>query len=155
MVSMALASCGHSVKPIPVKDLHFDGIFFNSVKDKHAGYCLEEAGFFRAPIAKNTDSLVQDWISRHPAAVAIPVAAISKDTTYTFTFCWVLDGLDTLNNDLVRTGCVPGKTMLGRADWVNNKDYIRFIEQIKINDSLAQRNKRGIWNRPDSLNAVD
>lgn len=156
-VNLTLAGCSHSSKPIPVKTLRFDGIFASPMNAKHAEYCLEWTGFFRAPIAENADSVLQKWIKQHPEAHAIPVATISQDTAATFIFCWVIDGMDTLNNYLVRTGCIPGGTMLGpgRVDLTDEKGYMRFIEQIKIDESEAKTNKLGIWNRPDSLSTKE
>ena len=153
--TLALASCGRSIKAIPIQELRFQSIFASYPQHKNEEYCLENTGFFRAPITENADSIIQGWIRQHPGAIAIPVATIDRDMSSTFTFCWVIAGQDTLNNELVRKGCIPGSTMLGRSDRIDEKDYRKFIDQIKEAESQAQAGKRGIWNRPDSLNTVE
>lgn len=87
------------------------------------------------------------------------------------TYCWLVDGKDTINNYLIRTGCYPGGTMQKPPTWeemtknwtpemkemakdegkgkhqlhVSEADYDKFIEQIKSADKYAYDNKLGVY----------
>jgi hypothetical protein len=172
VLGLNLLSCGVQTKTLFVKDLSFESIFATSTKDTQHTYCLLGTGYFRAPMAKNTDSLIQNWIKKHPTAFVIPVSTHGPTLTdhpqSIMTYCWLIDKNDTLNNELIRKGCFPGGTMMRPQTWeemsekqklvyqekpvmtvhIGAKDYNRFLEQIKEAEFEAQIHKRGIWNKP-------
>jgi len=146
-----LLSCKAQKTYIKLVDVKFESIF-GSTKGNSDQYCLLGSGFFRAPRADNTDSLITDWIKKHSDAYLIPISSI-KDKAK-LTYCWVIDNNDTLNNFLIKNGCFPGGTMMrpskGIAEiYINDKDYATFIEQIKNSETYAKKRKLGIWIKDD------
>lgn len=153
-------------------DVVFTSIFGDSKTDSTQTYCLLGRGYFRAPMSKNTDSLIKNWITTHPKAILIPVAThgptLTDHPNSKMTYCWLIDKNDTLNNDLIRNGCFPGGTMMRPDTWdemsdrqksiydekpimtveIGEKEYNRFIEQIKVAEAEARKSRRGIWNKP-------
>jgi len=125
-------------------------------------YCLLGSGYFRTPRSDNADSLVMDWLIKHPNADVIPVSTLSSYPGSKMTYCWLVDGKDTLNNYLVRNGCFPGGTMLGpkksnggketlELDFnvtvhIDGTSYNKFLDQIRAAEDYAKTNKLGIWN---------
>jgi hypothetical protein len=158
---------------ISLTDLTFSSIFGDSKKDSVHTYCLLGTGYFRAPRSDNSDSLIKVWLVRHPQAKVIPVATHGPTMTdypgSKITYCWLVDGKDTINNYLVKNGCFPGGTMMRPETYdemskqmkdiykgiakpnivvhVNKKDYEDFIEQIKAAEMFAESNKLGIWKK--------
>lgn len=85
------------------------------------------------------------------------------------TYCWLIDGKDTINNYLIKNGCFPGGTMMRPETYeemsiemkeiykevpkpeiifhVDKNTYDTFIEQIKIAETFAEQNKLGIWKK--------
>ncbi|NMM50796.1 hypothetical protein [Marinigracilibium pacificum] len=139
-----------------------------NLKVNHS-YCLLGVGFFRTPIAKNTDSLISTWIENHPDAIVIPVytfgPTMNIDPNSKQTYCWVVDKSDTLNIHLVRQGAVPGGTMqrprtskeMSKKErktyhdlpneevHVSDQAYLDFLEKIKIAEEYARKSKLGIY----------
>jgi hypothetical protein len=134
-------------------------------------YCLLGTNFFRTPQAQNTDSLILAWSNQHANAQVIPV--FESGPTFTdkpnsrLIYCWVMDGLDTLNLALVRHGCVPGSTMQRPKTWdemdskykelladnkrgfekvyIENGVYFMFIDRVLKAEKEASRKRLGIW----------
>jgi len=136
-----------------LRDIKFESIF-GYPKDSAKVYCLLGSGFFRAPRSDNSDSLISDWMKKHPDANLILVSTINDKSQ--MTYCWVIDKADTLNNFLIRNGCYPGGTMLkpgsGFAQThIKKETYNLFIEQIKSAEIYARDKKLGIWAKGDSF----
>ncbi|MBC6112955.1 hypothetical protein ACFOG5_09905 [Pedobacter fastidiosus] len=169
-----LNSCkGQKIKEyLKISDFKFKSIFGLTSKEPQNNYCLLGSGFFRTPRSENSDSLVIDWINKHREAIVVPVSSFGpaqiKDKDSKIIYCWVIDKKDTLNNYLIKKGCFPGGTMLRPKTWdemekreeelyrnsdeksdvkvyVDKKWYNIFIEQIKVAELYARKNKLGIW----------
>jgi len=159
-------------KPFKLSDFKFESIFGMNSKEPKNTYCILGSGFFRTPRSNNSDSLIIDWIKKHPDAMVISVSSFGpteiKYPESKMIYCWVIDGKDTLNNYLIRNGCFPGGTMIRpktldemekwekelyedtdeKPDvkvYIDKKTYDNFIEQIKSAELFAQENKLGIW----------
>ena len=158
-------------------DFTFGSIFGKTKKDSLNTYCLLGTGFFRTPRSDNSDSLITDWINKHPKAIVIPISSLgpimSNDKNSKITYCWLVDGNDTINNYLIRNGCFPGGTMQRPKTWsemprkeksfykgmdkpdtkvlIDKKSYDNFIEEIKRAETFASDNKLGIWLNPEKL----
>ncbi len=174
ILTIFMSSCnGQSITPtdtLKVKDFEFDGWFGHrkNIETEH-NYSLLGTGFFRAPRAENTDTLISTWIKEHPNAIVIPVytfgPTMTAEPNSKLTYCWIVDNSDTLNIFLVRQGAVPGGTMQRPKTWkemsqkekefydnqpveevhVSNHEYDDFIEKVKIADEFARENKLGIY----------
>ena len=147
--------CSSQSKDIKIKEIKFESIF-GYPKDSSCTYCLLGSGFFRAPRADNTDSLITQWIVKHPEAVIFPVSALKEKEK--LVYCWVIDQADTLNTTLIKNGCYPGGTMLGfrknsslNEVYISKETYDKFIEQIKSAEIFAKENKLGIWAKKESF----
>jgi len=166
-------SCtGHAQKePLKMSNLKFESIFGTTDKEPNSIYSLLGKGFFRTPRSDNSDSLITEWINKHPNAIVVPISSfgpIADDPKSKMIYCWVIDNNDTLNNYLIKNGCFPGGTMIRPETWkemkkwekelyesvdekpdikvyVSNKTYNTFIEQIKTAELYARENKLGIW----------
>lgn len=171
---LTINSCiGQETKnALKISDFKFESIFGMNSQEPKNTYCLLGSGFFRTPRSNNSDSLISDWLKRHPNAMVVSVSSFGpteiKDPESKMVYCWVIDGQDTLNNYLIRNGCFPGGTMVRPKTWdemekwekelyedtdekpnvtvfVDKKTYDDFIEQIKIAEQFARENKLGIW----------
>jgi hypothetical protein len=160
--------CNGQTKNLHLSDLKFESIFGSDNKDSSQVYCLLGTGFFRAPSSKNTDSLVETWINKHPNADVILVSTLENPKDK-LTYCWLVDKGDTINNYLIKNGGFPGGTMIRPQTYnemtdkekafyndmekpiikvhIDSKSYKNFIEQIKVAESYAQANKLGIWGK--------
>ena len=171
ITGIAFQSCKEQSKPatIPLSYLIFSSIFAQSKKDSMHAYCLLGSGYFRAPTSSNADSIINDWLSRHPNADVIPVASHGPTLTdfpnSRMTYCWLIDKTDTLNNFLIRNGCFPGGTMTRPKTWkemsdeekgiwendanlivhINKGVYESFLDQIEVAEKYARQNHLGIW----------
>jgi hypothetical protein len=157
---------------LKISDFEFESIFGTTSKFPEINYCLLGTGFFRAPRSDNSDSLITDWIKKHPNAIVIPISSFGPvEISYPeskMVYCWVIDGQDSLNVYLIRNGAFPGGTMMRPKTWdemekwekeiyedanekldvkvyVDKKTYDDFIEQIKNAELYARENKLGIW----------
>lgn len=73
------------------------------------------------------------------------------------TYCWLIDGTDTINNYLIKNGCFPGGTMMipepledqssSMTVHIEEPVYHNFIEQIKAAEIFAEKNQLGIWKK--------
>lgn len=160
-----------NISAININDLTFNSIFADSKTDSMHTYCLMGSGYFRAEKSNDLDSLINNWLSKHPYAYVIPVAThgptLIDYPNSKMTYCWVIDNGDTLNNYLVRAGCFEGGTMARPKTWqemsdqekgiwkdepkmtvhVDQKTYDRFIDQIKAAEIYARQHRLGIWNK--------
>lgn len=161
---------GESMKMLKVRELEFKSWFgYKKNAEGNHYYCLLGRGFFTAPRADNTETLIGTWIEEHPDAVVIPVYTfgpiIEDDVNSKQTYCWVVDNSDSLNIFLVRQGCVPCATMQRPKTWeemssnerelynsqadeevhVHDQAYKNFIDQLKIADIYARKNRLGIY----------
>ncbi len=157
---------------LKLSNFKFESIFGMNNKEPNNAYCLLGSGYFRTPRSNNSDSLINDWLLRHPNSNIVlvsssgPVEVDEPDSK--MVYCWVIDGKDTLNNYLIRNGCFPGGTMVRPKTWsemekwekelyddtdekpninvfVDKKVYDDFIEQIISAELFARHNKLGIW----------
>ncbi len=172
-----MMSCTGQTKSsnLSLADFTFNSIFGTIKTDSTNTYCLLGTGFFRTPRSDNYDSLIADWITKHPKAIVIPVSSLgpsmNDDNKIKITYCWLVDGNDTINNYLIRNGCFPGGTMQRPQTWsertrkkksnyrghdkpninvlIDKSSYDNFIEQIKTAEIFASENKLGIWSNPD------
>lgn len=156
-------------KPLKISEFKFDGIFGGNLNYPNFVYCLLGSGFFRTPSSDNADSLIKDWLKKHPDANVFSVSAINSQVIK-IIYCWVIDGQDTLNNFLIKNGCFPGGTMIRPKTWdemdtrekelydesdekpnvkvfVDKETYENFIEQIKSAELYARENKLGVWSK--------
>ena len=147
-------NCSGQSKIINLSEVKFESIF-GYPKDSSKVFCLLGSGFFRAPSSNNVDSLIYNWIDKHPNAIVLP---ISKLTESKMIYCWVIDNKDTLNTWLIRNGCYPGGTMVGPKKYngisevyISDATYKSFIEQVRIAETFAKESKLGIWIKQDSF----
>lgn len=116
----------------------------------------------------NSDSLIKDWIVKHPKAIVIPISIISVENNIKITQCLLVDGIDTINNYLVRNGCFSAEKMRRPKTWkeltrkeksaykgiekpditilIDPKSYANYMEQINTAEKLAIFELLGIWN---------
>ena len=166
-VLLAIVGCSGQTKPVHLSDIQFKSIFGYITKDSSQVYCLLGTGFFRAPSSKNSDSLIQYWLTNHPNAQVITVSTLNNPKDK-LSYCWLVDKTDTINNFLIKNGCYPGGTMMRPETYAEMSDemkaiykgmekpditvhidkmkYDNFIEQIKAAETFAETNKLGIWN---------
>ena len=107
-------------------------------------------------------------MKNHPHAEVVPISTLNEPKNK-MTYCWLIDGADTINNYMIKNGCYPGGTMMRpqtfeelsdkmKAEYsesekpnvqvhIDKKSYDNFIEQIKNAETFAEANKLGIWNR--------
>jgi len=155
-----------------VKDFKFESWFGGELNSKtETIYCLLGTGFFRAPRADNTDSLISTWTKQHPDALVIPVytsgPTMSDSKESRMIYSWVVDKSDTLNILLVRQGCIPGGTLQRPQTWdemdketrklwhdnkkpkeqvhVDDKVYKDFLDRVAKAETEARKKKLGIW----------
>jgi hypothetical protein len=160
-MSAIMANCGGQTtsKYLTLADVTFNSIFGTAKTDSSNTYCLLGSGFFRTPRSDNSDSLIIDWITKHPKTFVIPISSIGPtmvdDKNSKMTYCWLVDGNDTINNYLIRNGCFPGGTMQRPHEpkvkvLIDKKSFDNFIEQIKVAQKYASDSKLGIWNNPEN-----
>ncbi len=116
----------------------------------------------------NSDSLIEDWIVKHPKAIVIPISTISVENNIKITQCLLVDGIDTINNYLVRNGCFSAEKMRRPRTWkeltrkeksaykgiekpniiilIDPKLYANYMVQINTAEKLAIDELLGIWN---------
>ena len=159
-------------KELKVTDFTFESIFGSTLSEPKSIYCLLGTGFFKTPRSTNSDSLIADWIKLHTNAIVLPVSSFGpteKDYPESkMVYCWIIDKKDTLNNYLIKEGCFPGGTMTRPKTWeemekwekelyeeidekpnvkvlVTKEAYNKFLEQIKISELFARKEKLGVW----------
>jgi len=171
-LTILLLSSWSSFGQLKLEKVNFKSWFGSEANSKSESvYCLLGNGFLRTESAPNTDSLIQSWTTQHPSADIIPVfmhgPVFTAQPNSKLVYCWVVDGSDTLNVDLVRLGCIPGSTMLRPKTWDEMDDkqrqesysnkkpaqemfvekdvFMTFISKVKKAEGEARRRKIGIW----------
>lgn len=151
---------------VALKDLKFTSVFAYNKKDTLHSICLLGTGFFKAKHSPNSDAVISEWLVAHPRAQVIPVTTYKSFTpkrpgAYQ-SYCWLVDGKDTLNTYLVRNGCFAAMTMQRPhvhgemtplekemygdiAMHVGRSSYRNFILQARNAEAQAKRNRLGIW----------
>ena len=149
LISLTYFGCNGQAKKLSMAQVKFESIF-GYPEDSSCVYCLLGSGFFRAPRADNTDSLINDWKHKHPSDILLHISILKDESK--MTYCWAIDNNDTLNIILIRNGCYPGGTMLGSRKntsisevYISLSTYDTFIEQLKSAETFAKNNKLGIW----------
>ena len=109
-------------------------------------YCLLGFAETLTPSAENTDSLIAGWIKEHPQADVIPVytygPVFPSEPHSLQTYCWLVDGRDTLNIYLVREGALPALTMRRPETWEEMTEAQRKlhgrkpIERVHVTDEV-------------------
>jgi hypothetical protein len=175
-IILALIACVGQTKtatePLTVGDLRFRSTFGFKPADSENVFSLLGDSFSGTPKSENSDSLIRAWIKRHPNASVIPVTSFGPakiaDQDSNVIYCWIIDKKDTLNNQLIRSGCFPGVAMNRPKTWeemtkeeraiykegnkatvavyVDEKDYDKFLKQIESAEIFAKKNDLGIWN---------
>ena len=167
-----LFSSWSSFGQLKLEKVNFKSWFGSEANSKSESvYCLLGNGFLRTESASNTDSLIHSWTTRHPSADVIPVFMLGPMFTAhpnsKLIYCWIVDGPDTLNIDLVKHGCIPGSTMLRPKTWdemdekqkevsygnkkpaqemfVDKDVFMTFISKVREAEGEARRQKIGIW----------
>jgi hypothetical protein len=151
-LSIVQLGCSGQSKKIKLSEVKFESIF-GYPKDSTKVFCLLGSGFFRAPRSNNVDSLIYDWINKHPDAILLPISQLKDDK---MVYCWVIDNKDTLNTWLIRNGCYPGGTMVGPKEYkgisevyISDATYKNFIEKVRTAETFAKESKLGIWIKKD------
>ena len=156
---------------VALKDLKFTSVFAYNKKDTLHSICLLGTGFFNAKHSPNANQVINEWLAGHPRAQVIPVTTYKSFTpkhpgAYQ-SYCWIVDGRDTLNTYLVRHGCFAGSTMQRPhvhnemtalekemygdiAMHVGKPAYKNFILQVRSAEAQARRNRLGIWQHTQS-----
>lgn len=170
---LLLFACNRQTSQLsyPLEEFEFKSIFGTRKDgDTTTAYCLLGQGFFRAERSDNADSLMLDWMKKHPNARVVPVSSFAiNEKNQEMTYCWIVDKEENLNLFLVKNGCFPGGTMhrlktreeMSRAerktwdeDWnlkiyIDNQTYETFVTKLIESETLAKSQKLGIWNFPD------
>ena len=166
LLTLTLQSCIGQNTEVSLKDLKFDGIFGVTEKDSTNMYCLLGTGFFRTPRSKNSEELIEDWISKNKDAKVVVVSTIVEGKA-NINYCWLIDSKGkTINEYLIENGCFPGGTMMRPNTYkemskrekkiysdekpnilvhIDKKEYDEFIERLKLAENYAKENKLGVW----------
>ena len=113
-------------------------------------YMLMSQGGFLAPTSSNFKDLIKAWLAKHPnanVAVVYTLDGATKQSTK-MKWVWVIDGDENLNIHLVRMGGCSADTMfLNKGDkaHVTKGEYESFIKKILEAESLAKKERLGIW----------
>lgn len=128
------------------------GHFGGRKEEPYNLYTLMSRGGFRAPTSKDYEDLIKAWLAKHPGADVIVVytldGALTQSPDSKSKWVWVVDGDDNLNIHLVRSGGCEAWTMLlakGDKAHVTRKEYESFFEKIIEAESLAKKERLGIW----------
>ncbi len=150
---------------VSLRDITFSSVFGDNKKDSLHTYCLLGTGYFRTPRSDNSDSLIKVWLKLHPDAKIINIAThgptMAEYPNSKMTYCWLIDGKDTINNHLIKNGCFPGGTMMRPETYdemskemkefykdnytpeitvhIEKKSYDNFIDQIRAAERLLKK----------------
>lgn len=151
---------------VALSDLKFNSVFAYNKKDTLHSICLLGTGFFKAKHSPNSNVMIKEWLATHPRAQVIPVTTYKSFTprcpgAYQ-SYCWIVDGRDTLNTYLIRNGCFEGHTMRRPhvrhemttlekemygdiALHVGKPAYKTFLSSVKSAEAEAKKNRLGVW----------
>jgi hypothetical protein len=128
------------------------GHFGGRKEEPYNIYILMAQGGFRAPTSTDYEDLIKAWIAKHPNADVIVVytldGALTRFPDSKSKWAWVVDGDDNLNIQLVRSGGCEAWTMfLAKGDkaHVTRKEYEAFVEKVIEAESLAKKERLGVW----------
>jgi hypothetical protein len=118
--------------------------------EPQTAYMLMSQGGFLAPKSSNFKVLVKAWLAKHPNADVVVVYTLEGDTKSSkkIKWAWVIDGDENLNVHLVRMGGCSADTMfLNKGDkaHVAKEKYESFTNKVLEAESLARKERRGIW----------
>lgn len=111
VVLVILCGASFAQDAFPLNELKFQKFFGQRTGDKTT-YCLLGNGFFRTISSSEEDTVIPEWVSKHPNAKAVPVSIIGDGSKMPIVYIWVVDGTENLNLSLVRSGVFPGSVML-------------------------------------------
>ena len=79
IVVLLVIFCGASFAQdaFPLNELKFQKFFGQRIEDK-ATYCLLENGYFRTISSSEEDTVIPEWVTKHPNAKAVPVSIIGE-----------------------------------------------------------------------------
>lgn len=117
----------HAQVAFQARELQFHDIFAQRAGEQTM-YCLLGNGFFMAPRSSDVKSLVNNWLTLHPEAQAIPVSIIGEGSTRPMIYIWLIDKGESLNLHLIKNGAFPADVML---DAVHFSDMSRDSPQQK------------------------
>lgn len=129
----------------------WDGNLGGRKEEPHNIYDLMSRGGFLAPTSENYKDPIKAWLAKHPGADVIVVYTSSFLTQFPDSkrkWVWAVDRDDNLNIHLVRSGGCEAWTMLlekGDKAHVTRKEYEAFVEKIIEAESLAKKERLGIW----------
>ena len=139
-----------AAEPLPASHVTWQEHFGSSTTDKKL-FTLMAHGYFRAK-STNVQSVVDTWLKNHPKAVVISVwmggPITNQLSSPRLSYAWVVQGVDSLNVDLVRHGCFAPETQLLKRDEkleVSQKDYEAFVQRVSKAEESAKAEKIGIW----------
>jgi hypothetical protein len=128
------------------------GHFGGRKEEPHNMYILMARGGFLALTSRDYEDRISAWLAKHPNADVIVVytldGALTQFPDSKSKWAWVVDGDDNLNIHLVRSGGCEAWTMLlekGDKARVTRKEYGSFVEKITEAESLARKERIGIW----------
>ena len=114
---LLVCSAAFGQEAFPVGELKFHKIFGSRLGDKTT-YSLLGTGFFRTLSSGEEDSLIKDWVGRHPQAKALPVTIIGEGSTRPMVYVWVIDGSENMNLFLVENGAFSGSVMFDAVQFM-------------------------------------
>ena len=134
--SLTSLYCRAQTKDLTLNEVKFESVN-GTVKNKSAKYSLVFTSRIKRLWPAYTDSLITDWLARHPKAVVVPIMDIGGFTE-TKLFCLLIDQRDTINNYLVRNGCFSVSEMYGGnimstgpGFHITPQEYKTYVAQIK------------------------
>lgn len=167
-------------KRLKVSEMNFNFTMGRKKADTFNHYSLIGMSYMSPPASNNARKLFADWMKKHPNAEVVPVCSFGappeaigapKDL---LIMCWVIDKGDTLNNYLVKNGCLPGGTMFGYDEWqklntrlpkgqivpklelyVPMNVYKAYQTQIIENEKYAHSHKLGLWSDAEYFKIKD
>lgn len=107
-----VSSIAVAEETFPVTELKFQKIFAQRSGDDKDTYCLLGNGFFRTISSNEESTLISDWLQKHPNAKTVPVSIVGEGSKMPIIYIWVIDGEDSLNLSLVKSGAFPGSVMI-------------------------------------------
>lgn len=113
-------------------------------------YTVMSQGGFLASKSNNFEDLIKAWLAEHPNANVIVVYTLDGATKQStkIKWVWIIDGNENLNIHLVRMGGCSADTMFlnkGDKTHVTKGEYESFIKKILEAESLAKKERLGIW----------
>jgi len=153
IVALALGAAfgAQAVDDLSASQVTWEQHFGSSSVDTNKLFSLMAHGYFRTE-STNVQSVVDEWLNKHPKAIVISVSTggpvFTRLPSSRFVYVWVVQGGDSLNVELVRRGCFAAETQILNPDekpQVSQKDYERFVQKVTKAGEEAKEGKAGIW----------